>query len=222
MAEKLLVSWSSGKDSALALCAVKRHGGYEIRALLTTIAEDGGRIGEHGLRRVLLERQASSCGYPLEKVFLPEDAANVQYEAALEKVFERSRAEGISSVVFGDIFLEDIRKYREKHLEKAEMKALFPLWNRDTFELATEFIDLGFRAVITSVDTRILDKGMLGRPFDRTFLSELPPGADPCGENGEFHTFVFDGPIFRESVRYTVGEIWPERNQHWLCDLVPA
>ena len=155
-------------------------------------------------------------------MFLPEDAANDQYEVALEKVYERSRAEGVTSVVFGDIFLEDIRKYREKHLEKAGMRALFPLWNRDTFELATEFIDLGFSAVITSVDTRILDKGMLGKPFDRTFLSELPPGTDPCGENGEFHTFVFDGPIFRESIRYTVGEIWPERNQYWLCDLVPA
>lgn len=222
MAEKLLVSWSSGKDSALALCAIKRRRDHEIRALLTTLVEEGGRIGAHSLRRVLLERQAASCGYPLEMVFLPNAAANDQYEAAIEKVLERRREEGVSAVVYGDIFLEDVRKYREKHLEKAGMRGLFPLWNRDTFELATEFIDLGFRAVIISVDARILDKGVLGRRFDRAFLSALPPGADPCGENGEFHTFVFDGPIFRESIRYTVGEVFPERDHFWFCDLVPA
>ncbi len=222
MVEKLLVSWSSGKDSALALCAVKRGGDYEIRALLTTLVEEKNRIGAHGLRRVLLERQALSCGYPLEMVLLPVAAANEQYETAVDKVIEKHRKEGTSAVVYGDIFLEDIRKYREKQLEKAGMSALFPLWRRDTFELAIEFIDLGFRAVITSVDTRILDKGMLGRPYDRKFLSELPPGADPCGENGEFHTFVFDGPIFRESIRYTVGEAFPELDHFWFRDLVPA
>lgn len=222
MAEKLSISWSGGKDSALALFAMKRRKGYEIRALMTTLAGAGGRVGVHGLRNILLERQASSCGYPLEKVFLPEGAANDQYEAALAEALARCREEGVSSVVYGDIFLEDIRKYREKHLEKAGMKARFPLWERDTSELAMEFIDLDFKAVITSVDTRVLDKGMLGRRFDRDFLSALPPHVDPCGENGEFHTFVFDGPIFRESIRYAIGEVLPERNHLYFCDLIPA
>jgi uncharacterized protein (TIGR00290 family) len=222
MAEKVVVSWSSGKDSALALCAVQSLNDCEISALLTTLVNDDGRIGVHGLRRILLKRQALSCGYPLEEVFLPEGAANEQYEAALDKVLEKHREKGVSSVVYGDIFLEDIRKYREKHLEKTGMKALFPLWHRDTSGLAREFIDLGFKAVITSVDSRILDRGMLGRLFDRQFLSELPPGADPCGENGEFHTFVFDGPIFHECIRYAVGEVFPDRNHFYYCDLIPA
>ena len=222
MAEKLLISWSSGKDSALALCEMKSRKGYEIRALLTTLATGSGRIGIHGLRSILLERQASSCGYPLEKVFLPEGAANDRYEAALAEALASYWEEGGSSVVDGDIFLEDIRKYRETQLEQAGMKARFPLWRRDTFKLAMEFIDLGFRAVIAAVDTRVLDKGMLGKCFDRPFLSTLPPGVDPCGENGEFHTFVFDGPIFRESIRYAVGEVLPDQNHFYFCDILPA
>jgi uncharacterized protein (TIGR00290 family) len=222
MVEKLLVSWSSGKDSALALCAIESLKRYEIKALLTTLSNESGRIGAHGLRRTLLERQAASCGYPLEMLFLPEGAANDQYEAALGKALEKKREQGISAIVYGDIYLEDIRDYREKHLERAGMKALFPLWHQDTSELAREFIDLGFKAVITSVDSRILDRRMLGRIFDRQFLSELPSGTDPCGENGEFHTFVFDGPIFRESIHFTVGEVFTE-NKHFLCcDLIPV
>lgn len=222
MAENLLVSWSSGKDSALALHAVKGSDHYEVKALLTTVADDNERISMHGLRHVLLERQAASTGYPLQKVFLPRGASNEQYETTLLRVLEKCRRRGVSSVVYGDIFLADIRRYRENHLEKAEMSALFPLWKRDTSELAREFIDFGFKAFIISVDGHVLDRAFLGRTFDRQFLSELPSGVDPCGENGEFHTFVFDGPIFREAIPCRVGEVLMEQRRFYLCDLIPV
>jgi uncharacterized protein (TIGR00290 family) len=219
--EKVLVSWSGGKDSAMALHEILKSGKYQVSALLTTITAEYDRISTHGVRRILLERQASALGFPLEKVFIPRNAANEVYEANMGKMLEKCREAGVSSVVFGDLFLEDIRQYREKQLAALNMECIFPLWKRDTRDLALSFIELGFRAVTTCVDSQKLDRQFVGREIDGQFLSELPPTVDPCGENGEYHSFVYDGPIFKERVAYTPGEILLRDNLFWYCDLIP-
>ena len=222
MTEKVLVSWSGGKDSALALYELRTAGGYEACALLTTVTEEYDRISMHGVRRVLLEQQAASLGLPLEEVLISADMSSEGYGARMRAVLERHQARGVSSVVFGDVFLEDVRTYREDNLSKVEMRGVFPLWGRDTGELARTFVDLGFEAVITCVDTHILDGGFVGRAFDRQFLSELPAGVDPCGENGAFHSFVYDGPVFGERIAYTKGEMVLRENRFQYCDLMPV
>ena len=221
MAEKIIFTWSGGKDSAMALYELQRTHSYEVSALLTTITEDYERISMHGVRRILLERQADSLGLSLEKVFISKNASNEEYESKMQEVLTKYRATGVSSVVFGDIFLEDLRKYREDNLSKVDMKGIFPIWKRDTTELAHTFIDLGFKAVVTCVDSKVLDKKFVGRVFDGQFLSELPSTVDPCGENGEFHSFVYDGPIFRERIAFTVGDIVLRDNRFYFCDLIP-
>ena len=190
-------------------------------ALLTTLTEDYDRISMHGVRSILLEKQANSLGLPIEKVYLSKNSSNEEYEASMREVLQRYLTFGVSSVVFGDIFLEDLRKYREDNLSKIGMKAVFPIWKRDTTELAHEFIDLGFRAVITCVDSNVLDKIFVGRLFDEQFLSELPANVDPCGENGEFHSFVYDGPIFQKRVSYKKGGVNLRDDRFWYCDLIP-
>ena len=222
MKEKVLISWSGGKDCAMALYETIKTGKYEVSALLTTITEDYDRISMHGVRRVLLERQADSLGFPLEKVLLPGKGSSRDYEAAISEVLERYAAAGVSKVVFGDIFLEDVRAYREDRMEGTGMKALFPLWGRNTRELAHNFLDEGFRSVVTCVDTLALDGDMAGRAIDEHFLKELPPEVDPCGENGEYHSFVYEGPVFHKRISFERGEVVLRDNRFSFCDLIPA
>jgi uncharacterized protein (TIGR00290 family) len=221
MIEKVLFTWSGGKDSALALYELQSSHDHEIVSLLTTLTEDYDRISMHGVRSILLERQANSLDLPIEKVYIPKNSSNEEYEAKMREVLQKYLTAGVSSVVFGDIFLEDVRKYREENLSKIGLKGIFPIWRRDTTELAHRFIDLGFKAVITCVDSNVLDKIFIGRPFDEQFLSELSANVDPCGENGEFHSFVYDGPIFKKRVLYTKGEVVLRDSRFWYCDLIP-
>lgn len=219
---KTLFAWSGGKDSARALYELKKTGEYEILALLTTITEDYDRISMHGVRRNLLEQQAKSLGFPLEKVYITKNSSNEEYEAKMKDKLTYYQGRGASSVVFGDIFLEDLKRYREKNLSKIGMKGIFPIWERNTTDLAHTFIRLEFKAVITCVDsTYSLDERFVGRVFDEQFLSELPAGVDPCGENGEFHSFVFAGPIFSESVKFKRSDIVLRDNRFFFCDLIP-
>lgn len=221
MKEKLLVSWSGGKDSAMALREIYRAGSSEIVALVTTVTEGYDRISMHGVRRRLLERQAESLGLPLHTIYLSMNATNEEYESKMKAALEGYRRSGVETVVFGDIFLEDIRKYREDLLSKIGMRGAFPIWKRDTNELARTFIAAGFKAIVVCVDTKVLDRSFAGRMIEEDFLRRLPPGVDPCGENGEFHSFVFDGPIFTQTVRFTVGET-VLRDSFCFCDLVPV
>lgn len=222
MKEKVVFSWSGGKDSARALYEIKSSGNYEVSALLTTITADFDRISMHGVPRALLEEQACSLGVPLEKIFITKDASNEEYESNMRKVLEKYLACGITSVVCGDIFLEDLKKYREDNLAKIGMKGIFPIWKKDSRELALRFIVLGFKAVITCIDSKFLAKEFVGREFDKTFLSELPSEVDPCGENGEFHSFVYDGPIFTDALSFAKGGIVLRDNRYYFCDLIPA
>jgi uncharacterized protein (TIGR00290 family) len=219
---KAILSWSGGKDSALALHEVRKAGQYEIRALLTTITEAYDRSSMHGIRRPLIERQAESLGLPLEEVLLSPVSSNEEYDAKMREVLERYKARSVSTVVFGDIYLEDVRRYREERLASVGMKGLFPLWGRDTTELAQTFGQLGFKAVITCVDTEQLDRSYAGRAFDEEMLASLPEGVDPCGENGEFHSFVYDGPIFKTPISHRTGEVVLRDDRFAFCDIVPG
>ncbi|HDM32583.1 MAG TPA: diphthine--ammonia ligase [Deltaproteobacteria bacterium] len=216
-----MFSWSGGKDSAMALYELHKDQGYEISALMTTVTEDYDRISMHGVRKILLEHQARSIGVKLEKIYITRNTSNDEYESRMADKLIYYKAQGVSSVVFGDIFLEDLRKYREENLSKIGMKGIFPLWEKDTKMLSHSFIDLGFKAVITCVDSYVLDKRFVGRLYNKQFLSELPPGVDPCGENGEFHTFVFDGPVFQNSITFTTGEVVSLDKRFYFCDLLP-
>jgi uncharacterized protein (TIGR00290 family) len=218
--EPILFCWSGGKDSAMALHAVLSENTVRIAALLTTVTENYDRISMHGVRRALLERQAESIGLPLHEVRIPPQCVNPVYEARMEEALLLHYAQGVRRVAFGDIFLEDLRAYREKNLARVQMTALFPVWKRATRELAAHFIATGFRAIAVCIDPAKLDRSFAGRELDASFFRDLPPGVDPCGENGEFHTFVFDGPIFRAPIRFRKGEVVC-RNNFVFCDLVP-
>lgn len=221
MIEKVLLSWSGGKDSAIALYELQQRKEYEIVSLLTTLTEGYDRVSMHGVRRSLLQRQAESLYLPLHQIFISKKASNEEYEAKMQATLTMFQKAGVSSVVFGDIFLEDIRKYREDNLAKIGMKAIFPIWQRNTAQLAQTFVDLGFKAIVTCVDSKFLNRTFAGRLIDEHFLSEIPPDVDPCGENGEFHSFVFDGPIFRSKISHTVGQI-VSRDSLYFCDLLPS
>lgn len=218
--ERILVSWSGGKDSALALHETLKTGRYEIAALLTTVTKDYDRISMHGVRRALLEQQVLSLGFPLEKVLISPNSSNEEYETRMKGALEKYRDGGVSSVVFGDLFLEDIRKYREERLGRLDMSGIFPLWKKDTTKLARTFLERGFRAVICCVDAQTLDGKFVGREFDERFLSDLPATVDPCGENGEFHSFVYEGPIFARPIHPIRGEIVLRDDRFWYCDLL--
>jgi uncharacterized protein (TIGR00290 family) len=218
--EGVLFCWSGGKDSAMALHALRAAGDRRAVALLTTITDEYDRISMHGVRRVLLERQAESLGLPLHPVLIPPQCVNAIYEARMKAALAEHFARGVRRVAFGDIFLEDLRAYREKNLAQVGMKALFPIWKRDTRELAEQFVQLGFRAVTVCVDPRVLDDSFAGRELDSSFFADLPPGVDPCGENGEFHTFVFDGPIFKTPIAFSIAEK-VLRDGFCFCDLLP-
>ncbi|MGC2064058.1 MAG: diphthine--ammonia ligase [Thermodesulfovibrionales bacterium] len=220
--EKVLFAWSSGKDSARALHEIRQAGRYDVVSLLTTVTEGYERISMHGVRVSLVEQQAESIGLPLEKVYIPDKSSNENYEAAMRDALVRNKAKGVTGVAFGDLFLEDLKKYREKKLAEVGMTAVFPLWKLDTGELARSFMAQGFRAVITCVDSQALGGEFSGRLYDEQFLSDLPLHVDPCGENGEFHSFVFDGPLFRKPVRFEKGEIVVRENRFYFCELLPA
>jgi uncharacterized protein (TIGR00290 family) len=221
MAEKTILSWSGGKDSAIAFEELSRDARYEITSLLTTITEGYNRVSMHGVRACLLEQQARALGVPLMKVIVRQAVSNDQYEAQMREVLTRAQADGITAVAFGDIFLEDIRRYREEKLLQLGMKSVFPIWKRDTRELAANFIKAGYHAILTCLDSKHLGSSFVGRSFGESLLADLPPGVDPCGENGEFHTFVHAGPIFRKSIPVRRGEVVLRENRFWYCDLIP-
>jgi len=204
---KAILSWSSGKDSAMALYRILNAKDYEIVCLLTTITDQFHRVSMHGVREELLDAQAESLGYPLEKVMIPYPCPNQVYEEKMANVLSVWKAKDVRHVIFGDIFLEDIRKYREEKLAQIDMKPVFPLWMSDTKQLAWDMLKVGFRAVITCVDPKKIAPAFAGRFFDESFLRSLPPQVDPCGENGEFHTFVYDGPVFKRPISVRVGEL---------------
>ncbi|HEY3040719.1 MAG TPA: diphthine--ammonia ligase [Pyrinomonadaceae bacterium] len=220
MKTAVLMSWSGGKDSCIALYEIQRAQKYHVAALLTTVTRDYDRISMHGVRRVLLERQATSLGVPLHEVFISKGATNEEYEMKIGEAFSVYRERGIDSLVFGDLFLEDIRAYREQFLARHNMRGLFPVWQRKTSSFIQEFLELGFKAVVTCVDSKALDQSFAGRVIDESFLSSLPIDVDPCGENGEFHTFVYDGPTFNKPVKFSTGET-VLREAFWYCDLLP-
>ena len=213
--------WSGGKDSSLALHELQSSGRYEIVSLLTTVAEGYDRVSHHGVRRSLLRQQAGALDLPLHEVVVSMNCTNEEYEAKMEEALERYGNQRIETVAFGDIFLEDLREYRERNLAKVGMRGLFPIWKRDTNELMREFLGSGFQTIVVCVDGQVLDRSFAGRIIDDEFLSDLPTGVDPCGENGEFHTFTFDGPPFRERIGFQVGEI-VERDTRFFCDLLPS
>jgi uncharacterized protein (TIGR00290 family) len=218
---RVLLSWSSGKDSAWALHVLREQGEVDVVGLLTTFNAAASRVAMHAVREDLLERQARAAGLPVWKVPLPWPCSNEEYEALMTGVFERARTEGIDEIAYGDLFLEDIRAYREARHAGTGIGLRFPLWGRPTRELAREMLDGGLRATITCVDPRQLSAGFVGRAFDRNLLDELPPEVDPCGERGEFHTFAHAGPMFAAPVAVVPGEI-VHRDGFAFADLLPA
>lgn len=217
----LALSWSGGKDSAFALRELRGQHGIESRALVTTVTEGYERVSMHGVRRGLLERQAAAAGVPLVEVGIPAHCTNDVYEARMAHALASAELRGVGTVAFGDLFLEDIRAYRESQLAAAGKRAAFPLWGTDTTQLAQAIIGAGFRAVVVCVDPERLDPAFVGRAYDPRLLADLPGDVDPCGENGEFHTFVCDGPVFRRRIRCRVGEI-TARGGFVFCDLLPG
>src|SRR6202521_2860197 len=218
--EPILFCWSGGKDSAMALHALLQRQDVRVTALLTTVTEGYDRIAMHGVRRELLRRQAEALRLPLHEVCIPPQCVNPVYEARMEEALRLFYNQGIRKVAFGDIFLEDLRAYREKNLARIGMTALFPIWKRDTRELIRYFHEQQFRAIAACVDSKALDPSFAGRELDESFFRDLPNNADPCGENGEFHTFVFAGPIFQSPIPVRTGDI-VHRDGFVFCELLP-
>lgn len=225
---KTYFNWSSGKDSALALYYLLQDKNYSIDCLLTSISAEYDRVSMHGLRRELLQQQTEAIGIPSKIIQLPPQPTNAEYEALMKQTVGELLAEGYECTAFGDIFLEDLKAYREKQLEPYGIKTVFPLWKKDTKELLAQFIALGFKAITVCVDGSKLDSSFVGRIIDHDFIADLPDDVDICGENGEFHTFCFDGPYFKQPVQFTKGEIVMReydtnglKSQFWFCDLVP-
>jgi uncharacterized protein (TIGR00290 family) len=219
--KRILLSWSSGKDSAWALHTLRRQSKYEIAGLLTTFNQEADRVAMHAVRRVLVERQAAAAGIPLWSVPLPWPCSNEQYEALMGETCAKAVADGIEGIAFGDLFLENVRAYRIRQLSKTSLEPLFPVWGMPTDVLAREMISSGVKAVLTCIDTRKLDPTFAGRRFDEELLSTLPKGIDPCGENGEFHSFVYAGPMFKSEIAVALGEK-VIRDQFVFTDVIPA
>lgn len=228
---RAIFCWSGGKDSAMALHKVMQEKEFEVVSLLTTVNKNFGRIVMHGVREELLDKQANSIGIPLLKIYI-EDGTNAEYETKMKSALEQFKQKGIEHVIFGDIFLEDLRAYREKNLEKTGMKAVFPLWKIPTDQLIYDFIQTGFKTITCCVDEKHLGKEFAGKIIDGDFVYSLPKTVDPCGENGEFHTFAFDGPVFKKKISFSKGEIvrktYSSKNADgtiaeygfWYCDLI--
>lgn len=246
MKEKIIFCWSGGKDSALALNRILQDGRYEIVSLLTTCNEHFQRVSMHGVRLELLDRQAQAIGLPLEKIFVSQVSSNEEYQRKMSECLLRYKERGVTGCVFGDIFLEDLKRWREENLAKVGLRGIFPLWKNDTRELLREFFALGFGSVICCANDAWLGADAVGCNIDAEFVRSLPAAVDPCGENGEYHSFAFAGPVFRQPVRFTVGEkvYRPLEQTHpggsgtassvcplpgarltkgfWFCDLLPA
>jgi uncharacterized protein (TIGR00290 family) len=226
---KTYFNWSSGKDSALALYRLLQEEAYSVDYLLTAVNAVHDRVSMHGLRRELLQQQLDAIGIPSGTIELPETPSNEDYEQLMRKQLLPLKAAGFTHAGFGDIFLEDLRRYREEQLARLELQAVFPLWKQDTRQLLQDFIDTGFKTIVVCVNAALLDRSFAGRVIDESFLRDLPPGVDPCGENGEFHTFCFDGPLLKRPVVFEIGETvyreyTTERSSHgfWFCDLLPV
>ena len=228
---KTYFNWSSGKDAALALYYLQTKLHCPVDLLLTTVNRHHGRVSMHGLRNELLEKQIRNIGIDSTVIELPEEPSMAEYERILLDKINFLKAEGFNQCAFGDIFLRDLREYREKQLAPYDIKAIFPLWNRPTRDLISEFLDLEFKAIIICVDAQLLGKEFTGQIIDQSLIDSLPAGVDPCGENGEFHTFCFDGPIFKKAVHFTIGEkvykTYHNPNESvnketgfWYCDLL--
>jgi len=237
---KTYFNWSSGKDSALALHYLLKDKNYSIEHLLTSVNSFHNRVSMHGLRRDLLEQQLASLGIPNSTIELPEQPTMEEYESVMKQAMMPLQRNGFKYAAFGDIFLEDLKKYREAQLDKLNLRAVFPIWKRDTKELLNEFINLGFKAIVVCINADLLDVSFAGRVIDKSFIDDLPAGVDPCGENGEFHTFCFDGPVFKKAIPFVIGEkVYREYNApgkcqdsgasdaekkkmgFWFCDLLP-
>jgi uncharacterized protein (TIGR00290 family) len=220
MRPKAWLSWSSGKDSAWALETVRQQDAIEVVALLTTVNQTHRRVAMHAVREELVERQAEAAGLPIIKVLLPWPCPNAAYERAMAEALARASSEGITRMIFGDLFLEDVRRYREEKLAGTGLEPLFPLWQLDTAQLARQMVEAGLRAYLTCIDPKKLDRSFAGRLFDPALLEDLPAGVDPCGENGEFHTFAFDGPMFGREIAVEPGQVI-ERDGFVFADLRP-
>jgi uncharacterized protein (TIGR00290 family) len=205
--QKAIFNWSGGKDSSFALFKALQSGEYDISYLLTTVSTGYKRIIQHGVREELLDMQADSIGIPLYKLFLPENPDMEIYNSLIREILIKFKQENIHTGIFGDIFLEDLRKYREEKLAEVGVNAVFPIWKYPTMDLIKDFIKLGFKAVVVCANENVLDAGFAGREIDMDFIKDLPANVDPCGENGEFHSFVYDGPIFKKSINFRKGEI---------------
>jgi uncharacterized protein (TIGR00290 family) len=218
--KKTLLSWSSGKDSAWTLHVLRQRSDVEVVGLMTTVNQVYQRISIHAVRLELLQRQAEAAGLPLYQIALPSPCTNAAYEAAMKRFIGEAKQDGVECMAFGDLFLADIREYREARLSGTGITPLFPIWQTPTDKLATQMIDGGLRAVVTCVDPQKLPASFAGRQFNQQFLTDLPVDVDPCGERGEFHTFAFDGPMFRSAVEVEVGEIC-EREGFVYADVLP-
>lgn len=243
MKPKAIFNWSSGKDSALALYLTLQEQQFDVVGLLTSINTQYQRISMHGVRVALLESQAKSIGLPLHKLEIPEMPTMEVYDELMKHKMLSLTAMGVTHSLFGDIFLEDLRKYREDKLTAVDLEGVFPLWKKDTTELIREFLSLGFKTIVTCVNERYLDQSFVGRVIDEQFIRDLPENVDVCGENGEFHTFTFDGPIFSGPIAFEIGEIVYRKYERpkqetsntacdtnspdtfdygfWYCDLIP-
>lgn len=238
---KTYFNWSTGKDSALALHYLMQDENYSIAHLLTSVNQQHNRVSMHGLRRELYQLQIDALNLPYSTIELPEQPSMQEYEILMEKEVSSLQQQGFTHAAFGDIFLEDLRKYREQQLSALNIKSVFPLWKKDTRELLNEFIDLGFKSILVCIKADLLDQEFAGRIIDADFIKDLPPNVDVCGENGEFHTFCFDGPIFNKPVPFEIGEkVYREyqapetdadtcstqpaksKSGFWFCDLLPV
>lgn len=237
---KAYFNWSTGKDSSLALYHILKNKEYNVTQLVTTVNKDYERVSMHGLREALLDAQAERLQLPLQKIYFPAEVSMSSYDATMKKATQKLVANGFRHGIFGDIFLEDLRKYREEKLQEVGITGVFPLWKKDTKTLLKELLALGFKAITVCVNAKLLDESFVGRILDENFINDLPSTVDPCGENGEFHTFVFDGPIFSSPIDFTIGEkvlktygsskkdedtcgtddsAWD--TAFWYCDLIP-
>ncbi|UYZ63445.1 Dph6-related ATP pyrophosphatase [Hymenobacter weizhouensis] len=233
MPASALMNWSGGKDSALALYEALRTPQLRVDALLTSVNQHYRRVSMHGVRLELLREQARQIGLPLTLLELPEAPDMATYEACMQATLAPLQRQGITHAVFGDLHLQDLRQYREQQLARLGWRAEFPLWQRPNADLLRQYLDLGFRAVVVCVNEQHLDRSFCGRLLDEDFLRDLPPGVDSCGENGEYHTFVFEAPYFRQPIPFTKGEVvrrtypapagtTPAEAGFWYCDLLPA